>query len=92
MEADAADPMSKDMKGMLEGRGGWNGAVGTRRCWRFPGGLPPLTPPPGTAGDACPPLEEVENTTGGIGNSLGIGLAFVKRERGCNVEDRKSVV
>jgi len=34
----AAEPISKDMKGIPEfdGRGGWNGAIGTRRCWMFP--------------------------------------------------------
>ena len=37
---DAAEPISKDMKGMAEeedgGRKGWNGAVGTRRWLMFP--------------------------------------------------------
>lgn len=57
---DAAEPISKDMKGMAEeeggGREGWNGAVGTRRWLMFP--TAGLTPPP--AG----------NTTGGTVNSL----------------------
>lgn len=42
MEAAAVD-MSKDMKGMLLAvlRGGWNGAVGRRRCCGPVAGLPP---------------------------------------------------
>lgn len=45
-EAAAAEPMSKDMKGMALGfeeeREGWNGAVGRRRFWVVPvDGLPP---------------------------------------------------
>lgn len=57
--AAAAEPTSKDMNGMLgfAGRGGWNGAVGRRRCATAAGpGLPP-------AG----------KTTGGTLNSLDIG-------------------
>lgn len=44
MVEEVAEPMSKDMNGMPdpEGRGGWNGAVGTRRCWTLPlEGVPP---------------------------------------------------
>ena len=55
---DATEPISKDMKGMAEedgGRGGWNGAVGTRRWFMFP--TVGLTPPEG-------------KTTGGTVNSL----------------------
>lgn len=55
-EEAAADPMSKDMKGIAEedGRGGWNGAAGKRRCWTL--GLD-VDPPEG-------------KTTGGIAKSF----------------------
>ena len=58
----AADPMSKDMKGIAEeeGRGGWNGAAGKRRCWTL--GLD-VDPPEG-------------KTTGGIAKSFVIFARF----------------
>lgn len=63
---DAAEPISKDMKGMAEeddgGREGWNGAVGTRRWLMFP--TVGLTPPEG-------------KTTGGTVNSLVIFVGYV---------------
>ena len=60
----AADPTSKDIKGILgfAVRGGWNGAVGRRRC--------------AAAGPGFPPDGK---TTGGTLNSLDIGAEIVKR-------------
>lgn len=58
---------------LVEGRGGWNGAVGTRRCWRWPGGLPAETAvaPPGTAVDGWPGV--LEKFTGGMVKGFDIG-------------------
>ena len=64
----AEDPISKDIKGIPEfdGREGWNGAVGTRRCWIFP--------PVATVG--FPPDGKI---TGGTPNSLAMFFDFERK-------------
>jgi hypothetical protein len=64
----AADPISNDMKGIPEfdGREGWNGAVGTRRCWMFPPVATVGFPPDG-------------KTTGGTANSLDMFVDFERK-------------
>lgn len=81
-EAAAADPMSKDMKGMEEGRGGWNGAVGTWRWWSIDGGLRPVGPAAAVDVAGEGPVDGKE--TGGMVNSLGIveGSGRRGREKG----------
>lgn len=74
-EEAAADPMSKDMKGIAEeeGRGGWKGAAGKRRCW--------------TLGLAVDPPEG--KTTGGIAKSFVI-FEISKSKLGFNFSYRET--
>lgn len=64
----AADPISNDMKGIpvFDGREGWNGAVGTRRCWMFA--------PVATVG--FPPDGKI---TGGTAKSLDMFVDFERK-------------
>lgn len=70
-EEAAAEPMSKDMKGMLLGfgfgeeRGDWKGAVGRRRCWVVAAAAVEGFPPEGKiTGGTLNPFDMVERFGG----------------------------